>query len=331
MKDQAMKTTIEVLNAPRHRRIIPLEQLRNDRIELSFVPEFGCHWTRLRLSVKGEWADFLKPVPNGDALLDSPTGHGSYIMAPWSNRIAGAAFDFQGERFDLRENFPDGTAIHGDVRTRPWQVIDSTSHRFEAQLDSRDFPDFNYPFSLRFQLLMELLEDRLRVLFQTENTDSHPAPVGLGFHPFAMRRLTWGDEDVVLVVPANRVYPAEGCIPTGPAEPVQDFTDLRGLRLLGAPNLDHCFTGLTDREIRLIYPGSRTEVRFTLDEAFGHAVVYAPNSPLGTPTSFVAVEPVTNANDGFNLLAGGQENTGVRILDPGQNWTTWWELSMGDI
>ncbi len=326
-----MKTTIEVLNAPRHRRMIPVEQLRNDWFELSLVPEFGCHWTRLRLSVKGEWADFLKPVPGGDALLDSPTGHGSYIMAPWSNRIAGATFEFQNKRYELRKNFRDGTAIHGDVRTRPWDVIDSTAERFEAQLDSRNFEDFNYPFSLRFHLLMELFGERLQVLFETENCDSQPAPAGLGFHPFVMRRLTWRDEDVVLSVPADLVYPAEGCIPTGPAEPVQGVTDLRELRPLEAPNLDHCLTGLTGQEIRIIYLGSRTEVRFSFDESFGHTVIYAPNTPHGIPTSFVAVEPVTNANDGFNLLARGHKNTGVRILAPGETWTARWEISMGDI
>jgi len=328
---KTMKTTAEVLNAPRHGRLFPREQLRNDRIELSFVPEFGCHWTRLRLSVKGEWVDFLKPVPDGDALLDSPTGYGSYIMAPWSNRIANGIFEFEGQRYELRRNFRDGTAIHGDVRTRPWQVIESSPERFEAQLDSRDFPDFNYPFALRFHLLMELIGDSIQSQFATENADQRNAPVGLGFHPFALRRLTGRDDDVILLLPAERVYPAVGCIPTGPPERVQGPTDLRHLQPLGAPNLDHCFTGLAAQEIRIIYRGTRAEVRFNFDDSFGHAVVYAPNSANGLPATFVAVEPVTNANDGFNLLAKGWQGTGVRVLEPGERWTARWQFSTGDI
>src|SRR5215510_3152839 len=117
-----MKTTLDVLNAPRHQKRFHLEQLRNERFELSLAPELGCHWTRLRISVKGEWVDFLKPAPDGDALIDSPTSHGSYAMSPWSNRIAAAAFEFEGKRYDLRPSFRDGTAIHGDVRTRGWTV-----------------------------------------------------------------------------------------------------------------------------------------------------------------------------------------------------------------
>jgi aldose 1-epimerase len=33
---------------------------------------------------------------------------------------------------------------------------------------------------------------------------------------------------------------------------------------------------------------------------------------------FVAVEPMTNANDGFNLLAQGIEGSGVFVLEPGE-------------
>ncbi len=326
-----MKTTIDVLNAPRHRRTFPLEQLRNDRLELSFVPSFGCHWTRLRISVKGEWEDFLRPVPDGDALIESPGSHGSYVLAPWSNRIAGGAFLFAGKRHELRQNFRDGTAIHGDVRTRPWKVLSSAPERFEAELDSRELEDFNYPFKLRFRLLMTLKEDRLRTELAVENVDSRVAPAGFGFHPFVLRRLSWRDDDLILVVPAERVYPSVNCLPTGPAVPVGGATDLRGLHPLGAPNLDHCFTGFTEREIRVIYRGSRTEVRFSFDEPFGHAVVYAPNAGGGHPESFVAVEPVTNANDGFNLLARGVEETGVKVLEPGERLDAGWEISMGDI
>jgi aldose 1-epimerase len=178
---------------------------------------------------------------------------------------------------------------------------------------------------------MELGGDRLQVLFTTENVDQRRAPAGLGFHPFVLRRLTWRDDDVMLVLPAERVYPAVNCIPSLPPAPVEAVTDLRGLRPLGARDLDHCFTDLKDREIRIIYKGSRAEVRFAFDEAFNHAVIYAPNIPGGLAAPFVAVEPVTNANDGFNLLAKGWEGIGVRVLAPGERWTARWEISWGDI
>jgi aldose 1-epimerase len=306
-------------------------RLKSDRIELTLLPEFGCHWWSLRLSVKGEWRDLLVPVPDEETLLARSTSFGSYTLAPWSNRIAGAVFDFEGNRYTLRPNFRDGTAIHGDVRTRPWEVRAATEEKLEATLDARRLADFNFPFALVYHHAIACAGDRLRVSVSMENADSRRAPVGLGFHPFFQRRLTEKDRDVMVLLPAEKVYPAVGCIPTGPAVAVAGSTDLRELKPLGSPNLDHCFTGLSEGLIRLIYAGTGLEVRLELDPVFGHAVVYAPNQPDGTPKDFVAVEPVTNVNDGFNLHERGWSGTGVKVLEPGERFTGTWELSVGDL
>jgi aldose 1-epimerase len=49
------------------------------------------------------------------------------------------------------------------------------------------------------------------------------------------------------------------------------------------------------------------------DEIFQNIVFYLPQ---GQP--FFAVEPVTNANDGFNLYDKGIPGSGVFVLEPGQ-------------
>lgn len=320
-----------VLNAPRHRTRLNETRLSNDRMELRLLPEFGCHWTRLRLSVKGEMVDFLLPVDNGDTLLDLPTGRGCYLLAPWSNRIPEGSFRFHGRTYAVQPNFGDGSAIHGDVRLRPWKVLHSSPTLFGAELDTRDFEDFNYPFSLRFHHSMQLLEDRLRVNVTTENRDDARVPVGLGFHPYFLRRPTWKDRDVYVVVSAEKAYPLEACLPTGPAVRVDTRNDLRELRPLGERHIDDCYTALTDPSLRLIYPSSRVEIRLDLDESFSHVIVHAPLSRDGTPSSFVAVEPLSHVTNGFNLHECGWKDTGVRILEPGESWTVTWSLSFGDI
>lgn len=311
----------------------PFEELmlKSDRLELSLLPEFGCHWTRLRFAVKGSWLDFLVSAPDQQALLSRPTGYGSYLLAPWSNRIAGATFDFEGKTHQLRENFPDRSAIHGDVRNRPWKVVKATQKRFEAHFDSRDHADFNFPFPLVYRHALALSGETLRVGFTIENVGKERAPAGFGFHPFLRRRLTRADRDLLLIVPADKYYPAEACLPTQPPVMVSGRTDIRHMKYLGKPGLDHCFTGLRHGEVRIIYPGTRIEVRFKMDPVFSHMVIYAPNDPAGRPREFVCVEPVTHANDGFNLLAKGWQDTGVKILDPGEKWGGTWEMSIGDI
>lgn len=306
-------------------------RLRNERIELSVVPEFGLHWTSLRTSVKGQWIDLLHPVPSHAELLQTPTGYGCYTMAPWSNRVAQASFEFRGKRSPLRVNFADGTAIHGDVRTRPWKVVSCEPDRIEANLDARDFHDFNFPFALKFRETLELFPEGLRASVWIENVDRVPAPVGLGFHPFFKRRLTDRDRDVILHFPAGKVYPARDCIPTGPAIATSGRTDLSELRLLGNPGLDDCFTDFDPDSIRVFYPGTGVQLRYRLSPVFTHAVIYAPNDSSGAPRDFVAIEPTTHVNDGFNCLARGGTDTGVKVLEAGETWGGSWDLSVADI
>jgi aldose 1-epimerase len=307
------------------------ERLASEKMALSFVPELGCHWTRLELSVKGRWLDLLAPVPSLESLIESPSGSGSYLLAPWSNRIRGASFDFGGRRHRLRPNFRDGSAIHGDVRGRAWKVVERSPRRCEAVLDGREVHDFNFPFTLLYRYALELQDEVLRASLLIENAGRGAAPVGFGFHPFVLRRLTPRDGDVILVLPAERCYPAEDCIPTGPPEPVSGSKDLRGLKALGNPRLDDCFTALTADHVRLIYPGTGCEVRIHFDSIFTHIVVYAPSDENDRPREFVAVEPVTHVNDGFNLLARGWQGTGVKVLEPGEAWGGGIEISFGDL
>ncbi|OGW85689.1 MAG: hypothetical protein A3A81_02050 [Omnitrophica bacterium RIFCSPLOWO2_01_FULL_45_10b] len=301
--------------------------LRNDQIELAVLPEYGCYWNTLRICLRGKWANLLEPIPDEKP----PFKFGSYMMAPWSNRIVQGAFEFEGKRYQLRKNFPDETAIHGDVRSRPWAIQVARDTKFEATLDSRQFPDFNYPFALKFKHTLELSENHLSVALFIENVDRTNVPVGLGFHPFFKRHLGPEDKDVMVLLPADRVYPDEKCIPTGPAEPVFGVTDLRYRRFLGNPNLDHCFTALTGNLIRLIYPGSQVEVHYQIDSIFTHVVIYAPRDYEGKAKDFVAVEPVTHVNNGFNLYAKGWQGTGIKILKPGEFWGGTCKLSIVDL
>lgn len=319
-----------VLNAPRHGTKLSRGFLKNDRMELSFVPDFGCHWNRLRLSVKGEWVDFLTPISNGDVLLDQPTGQGSYVLGPWVHRIPGGEFEFQGKTYKLRPNHTDGSALHGDVRFRPWKVLRSTNALFEATLETFECENFNYPFSLRFHHRMELQDDRLSVHMTAENLDSVPAPIGMGCHPCLLRRLTWKDEDVYVVLNAEKVYQLENGLPISPATRPEGASDLResSLRPLGQERIHNCYTELTDGVCSLIYPGSGVKARFELGD-YSHVVIHTQEG--GKLSQWVAVEPVTHISNGFNLHAQGWEGTGVRVLEPGERWTASWALSVGDI
>lgn len=294
--------------------------LKNDQLELTVLPEAGCHWPRLRLPKNGEWIDLLAPVADYQTILSAPSSLGSYIMAPWANRLPGGILDFAGQKHQLRINFPDQTTIHGDLRKRAWTVRESSDSFFHAELDSADHADFNFPFRLFFDYRIELKGNQLTQHFLITNRDSRPAPAGFGYHPFFKRQLYPGRPDPILILPARKIFPARNHIPTGPAEPVEGRTNLRAVKKLGTPALDDCFTDLTENRVRLIYVDDGIEVVFDLDPLFRYVVIYVPTRPDGQGADFFAIEPQTHVTGASVLAAQGWQDTGLKVLQPGETW-----------
>ena len=69
------------------------------------------------------------------------------------------------------------------------------------------------------------------------------------------------------------------------------------------------------------WPGSGVKARIQADPGMEHVIVYSPEGE-----NFFAVEPVTNANDGINLLAQGITNCGVVVLKPGEALKTGFQI-----
>ena len=55
-------------------------------------------------------------------------------------------------------------------------------------------------------------------------------------------------------------------------------------------------------------------LRFACSNVCSHLILY---NPVQKP--YFAVEPVTNANDGVNLYARGDQTSGIAVLEPGQS------------
>ncbi len=302
--------------------------LKSDQLELVILPEAGCHWPSLRVCRAGKMIDLLCPVKDYATILSAPSSTGSYLMAPWCNRLPHGLFPFEGAQYHLRLNFPDNTTIHGDVRKRPWQVLEATPAFFKARLESAQFPDFNFPFRLIFEQGVSLKAGTLTIELRITNTDTRRAPVGFGYHPFFKRRLSENAGDPVLRVPAGKIFLAKDHMPTGPAVPVSGRTDFRQGKRLGVPTLDDCFTALTENEICLNYPEEGVEVTFDFDPAFAYTVLYVPTQDNGEGGDFFAIEPQTHVTGALGLMARGCHDTGLKILAPGETWGAELRLSV---
>ncbi len=142
-----------------------------------------------------------------------------------------------------------------------------------------------------------MLEDaQIHLVLSATNAGAEAVPMGLGIHPwFRAGRVR---------VPADERWPGEP-LPTGSPVPVAGAYDLRD-GLVPEP-MDACFTSLT---------GNVAEVPGALLHWSGpvtQVVVYS-----GEP-GWVCVEPVTMANNGFELAERNVQGNGVQVIEPGQS------------
>ena len=235
-----------------------------------------------------------------------------FLMMPYSNRIENGKFDFLNATYRLDK--PDQHAIHGDVRGRPWIAAELGSERAILEFDSRQHRNVNWPwpFSARAEYGIDGFTFVSKLTLWNRGDDAMPA--GLGWLPFFNRRLAPADEEVHICFNTPAVYPDanDNRIPSGPPRAPKSEEDFSTARVLPTDrDIDSCYRGY-DGAGYIRWPHSRVRLDFDCSSNCSHLIIFNPAS-----RPYFAVEPVTHANNGVNLLDGGDEGCGVRVVQPG--------------
>ena len=291
--------------------------LANDHLRTVIDPDQGTSLHSFQVWREGAWLSLMPDVEDPSCDLAAA----SFLMVPYSNRIADGAFTFAGQRYELQN--AANHAIHGDVRNRPWTIASQSDQRLVCTFDSVDCENVNWPWAFAVRAEYELDGPALRQSLLIENRADRPMPAGCGWHPFFNRAPTTADTAVHLEFQVGSAYP-DGYgnrIPSGPAEPLADHQDFRVAKPLAPDNfLDTCFHGY-DGGGHIAWPASGIRLRFACSAACTHLILY---NPPGKP--YFAMEPVTNANDGVNLYAHGDQTSGIAVLEPRQGLEASFEL-----
>lgn len=300
--------------------------LNAGRLHAEVDHTFGASLTDFSIDApEGDRAPILRRSPG---VLDAPARAGLFLLAPWTNRIAGARFRFAGREHPLLPNFPDGSAIHGDVCARPWRVTDRTPVSARLSFDSREHERVNFPWAFGCVARYELGPTALTIELSVTNLDTTPMPCGCGLHPYFMRGVLVEGTGAHLRAPVGGRYPSRAQVPTAAAVADGVCEALTSGGPVGDPGLDDCFAGF-GRRVEIAWPGSGLRLTMDCSEAMSHLVVFTPRAgPEGPPLPWFCVEPVTMANDGFNLEQRGI-SAGVRVLQPGQTLNTTVTMHIG--
>jgi aldose 1-epimerase len=276
--------------------------LRSGDLRCDIRPELGG-------SIAGLWLGEL-PVLRSTAAeaLSAVRQAGSFPLVPFSNRLGQARLQWAGTSHPLVQFRADEPhAIHGVGWQRPWTVLDAADDF--ALLAYEHKADEAWPFAFDSSQAFRLGADALELTLSITNQSAVAAPVGLGWHPYFVKR------------PGCRLtFTASGRWEMGADKLPTRRVASSGLDAeVAALDLDHCFDGWSGQ---LLLRDALLKTRLSAN--LSRLVVYA--QPGG---EVLALEPVSHVNNAINLLEAGQasaEALGVRVLQPGESMSA--EMSL---
>jgi aldose 1-epimerase len=267
--------------------------LRAREASAILLPEEGAGFARLDHAGRA----LLVPIPEG---AHPHRGfYGSFLMAPWTNRLDGGRFVVDGVEHRMPINRPEeDTALHGFLRDMPWDVetvgdaVATLACRFDRT-----------PFRGTARMTVVLAPDHLALTVALVNEADGPVPMGVGWHPYFAR-----PPGTRLHLAARTVFGRDGRnLPIAPRPTA-------GIVGGGAAfdGLDAHLAGW-DGVAELHWPDGSG---LTLQAAGA----WARNLHLFAPRGgrMVALEPVTHAPDAANRATSAAHGA-MHVLAPGES------------
>lgn len=233
------------------------------------------------------------PVREND---NGPLGLASFVLVPFSNRIAHGRFSFGDITVTMPPNFPPASsqhAIHGHGWIAHWDVIarsgDKLHLRYIHDADS-------WPWDYVCNQEIELTTDGYIHELSITNNSATNMPAGLGLHPYFPR----ADAKLHTIFDGFCEGTADG-LPTR-------WVDRTGSYDLSKDDpVDTVFTG---RKTALEFEWPTHRLTMTPDTDLPETHIFAPDGE-----DYFCVEPVSHMTNAVN-------RDGLKTLAPGERWST---------
>ncbi len=252
----------------------PTIELHNAGWRLQVDPAMGgC--------VMGLWLEgkpVLRPAPNDASCVGQSA---AYPLVPYSNRIGQGHMTWRGRTHTIRNGFNlEPHALHGVGLIRAWTVVEQSADTLRLRFSH--LPDEFWPFAFTAEQYFELHDDGLALTISALNNDRQPQPMGLGWHPYFVRR-----PDSALDLPVHTQWlVGDDLLPREP----KAVNGLQGT--VAGMRLDNCFEG-AGCVAKLTVP----QVAITLEADSRYWVVYTPKD-----SAYFCVEPVTHLNNAVQQI-----------------------------
>ena len=290
--------------------------ISNEFADLTLSPGYGASLRSLKINKNGNSYELLAGGDNEHDPDGMPLGEGSFIMAPWVNRIRDGRLVTPDGIHNLPIDSPPH-AIHGLVRDKAWTVTKQTGSSIELEIALSELWPYaghlEYSISLEGQSLVQTM----RLIAAPDETRAFPGSVG--WHPWF--NVTLGSDPVIAKADVSGHWElTDRATATGKLSVTDVTTRLQNGTQFAVREVDGCFMRNPNGTAVLTWP----ELTFTISgsEEITHFMFFSPEHAL-------CVEPQTCTVDAAQLAERGIEDTGHVLVDrenPLNATTTWsWE------
>jgi aldose 1-epimerase len=284
------------------------------RSAVSVLPTCGALLHSFTLKTPDGSFNIIDNYKSLDELKTKVTdSHKSSKLSPFVCRIKEGKYHFDNKEYEFRNKFPDGSAIHGLLVKKSFEVIDEVASETSASITMKyDYKkdDAGYPFDYSCTVKYQLKKNRMLIVETTVlNTSEQSIPIADGWHPYFT--LNGETNDWELFFHAKQMLEFdEKLIPTGKLIPNTKF---QKPEKIGDTFLDNCFllnplNGEPACSLR--NPVNGWELLFFAEENYPYLQIYTPPHRKS-----IAIENLSGAPDCFN------NGMGLIILEPGQSQT----------
>jgi aldose 1-epimerase len=267
---------------------------------------FDLHAGALRLGLRPDLGGCITGLWHGatpilrsaePAALATSRAGAAYPLVPYSNRVAYATFRWQGRDYTTRPNFDASPhSVHGVGWQRPWQVVSSGAQELVIRLVHPG--DADWPFAFEATQHFTLTAEAMTVRMVFTNTAAIAQPVGLGWHPYFVKRA----QSHLQIELTERWDSDAAELPAAcTAQPGIDSA-------VAQLDYDNCFDGwrgaahIRDEKFALRLSSSLT-----------HLVIYTPQTK-----PYFCVEPVSHVSNAIHMADPAAQ--GLRTVAPGDGF-----------
>jgi aldose 1-epimerase len=292
--------------------------------EVAVLPSFGASLHAFNILVDEKHFNLIDNYKNlEEAQKETGRSYKSSKLSPFPCRIAKGKYTMNEKEYEFQRKFIDGSAIHGLLYNKIFDVIDEFSDEQLASLILKydyDHDDDGYPFRYRCEIRYLLRpHNALKIQTVVSNLSETEMPLADGWHPYF--RLGGHVNNWLLHFNAQAMVEFDDTlIPTGELLNYKLFNESRAI---GDVELDNCFIiepeeGKSVCEI--LNPENGLKISFITDGSYPYLQIYTPGHRQS-----IAIENLSGAPDCFN------NKMGLILLKPrhSQTFTVQYQVRFG--